>query len=135
MSGNIHRGHRERLRQTFLDHGLDALPDVNVLELLLFYAIPQRDTNPLAHGLLEEFGSLAGVFDASVEELQHRGGLTKNAAALLKLTMETARRVQICRASMDRVLDTTRKCGEYLAPFFFGASEEMVYALALDAKC
>ena len=135
MSGNIHRGHRERLRQTFLDHGLDALPDVNVLDLLLFYAIPQQDTNPIAHRLVEEFGSLAGVFDASPEELQHRGGLTKNAAALLKLTVETARRVQICRASMDRVLDTTRKCGEYLAPYFFGASEEMVYALALDAKC
>jgi len=132
---NIHQGHRERLRQKFLEHGLDALPDVNALELLLFYAVPQRDTNPIAHRLLDAFGSLPGVFDASLEDLQQEGGLSKNAAGLLKLTVEMARRTQIVRAGMEQVLDTTRKCGEYLTPFFYGTSEEMVYVLALDAKC
>lgn len=132
---NIHQGHRERLRQKFLEHGLDTLPDVNALELLLFYAVPQRDTNPIAHRLLDAFGSLPGVFDASLEDLQREGGLSKNAAGLLKLTVEMARRTQIVRAGMEQVLDTTRKCGEYLTPFFYGTSEEMVYVLALDAKC
>ena len=132
---NIHQGHRERLRQRFLEHGLDPLPDVNALELLLFYAIPRQDTNPIAHRLLDAFGSLDGVFDASLEDLQRQGGLTQNAAALLKLTMEIARRAQISRAQSERILDTTRKCGEYLLPFFFGATEETVYVLALDAKC
>ena len=67
---NIHQGHRERLRQKFLEHGLDTLPDVNALELLLFYAVPRQDTNPIAHRLLDAFGSLPGVFDASLEDLQ-----------------------------------------------------------------
>lgn len=132
---NIHKGHRQRLRKTYLEHGLDALPDVNVLELLLFYAVPRQDTNAMAHRLLEEFHSLHGVFGASVEELMERGGLTENSAALLTLVTEAARRSQISRASMDNLLTTTKKCGDYLLPYFFGATEEMVYVLALDAKC
>ena len=134
-SENVHQGHRQRLRKTFLEYGLDVLPDVNVLELLLFYAVPQKDTNPIAHRLLEEFHTLHGVFSAPVEELVRRGGLTETAAALLKLVTEAARRSQISRASMDDLLTTTKKCGDYLAPYFYGATEEMVYVLALDAKC
>lgn len=132
---NIHSGHRERLRKKFLEHGLDSFPDVNALELLLFYAIPRQDTNPIAHRLLDAFESLAGVFAASTEDLMRLGGLSENAAALLKLTTEMARRQQISRASMDNILNTTRKCGDFLVPYFFGATEEMVYLLSLDAKC
>lgn len=132
---NVHAGHRQRLRRTFLDHGLDALPDVNALELLLFYAVPRQDTNPIAHRLLEEFGSLSGVMDATPEDLQRRGGLSENAAALLKLVTEMARRQLIDRASSETLLDTTRKCGEYLSKYFYGAKDEMVFLLALDAKC
>lgn len=130
-----HDGHRERLRKKFLSHGLDAIADINVLELLLFYAIPRQDTNPIAHRLLDAFDSLAGVFDASVEDLMKQGGLTENAAALIKLTTAVARRQQICRANMEHILNSTQKCGDYLVPYFFGATEEMVYLLALDAKC
>ena len=61
MAASIHKGHRERLKQRFLEEGLDNFTDIQVLELLLFYAIPQKDTNPIAHGLLEHFGSLARV--------------------------------------------------------------------------
>lgn len=132
---NIHKGHRQRLRRTYLEHGLDALPDVNVLELLLFYAVPRQDTNAMAHRLLEEFHSLHGVFSASVEELMERGGLSETGAALLKLVPAAARRSEISRASMENLLNTTQKCGDYLVPYFFGATEEMVYVLALDAKC
>jgi len=132
---NIHSGHRDRLRQTFLANGLDALPDVNALELLLFYAIPQRDTNPIAHRLLSEFGSLSGVFDASISDLMRLGGLTENAAALLKLTTDISRRHLIVRGSMDNILTTTAQCGDYLLPYFYGATEEQVYLLCLDAKC
>ena len=137
MSGEktIHGGHRQRLRTRYLEHGLDSLPDVNALELLLFYAIPRQDTNPIAHRLLDTYGSLAAVLDASLEDLKSNGGLTENAAALLKLTTEISRRQQISKASMERILDTTKKCGDYLVPFFYGATEEMVYLLALDAKC
>ena len=55
---NIHEGHRARLRKRYAQHGLDNFDDVNALELLLFYTIPRRDTNEIAHALLERFGSL-----------------------------------------------------------------------------
>ena len=81
---NLHKGHRQRLRELYLKDGIDNFNDHQALELLLFYAIPQRDTNPLAHKLLEEFGSISAVFDAPVPQLK-RAGLTDNTITLLKL--------------------------------------------------
>ena len=66
----MHEGHRQRLKKRFLEEGLDGFTDVQALELLLFYAIPQGDVNGLAHELIDRFGSLSGVLDASPEELQ-----------------------------------------------------------------
>lgn len=130
----IHTGHRERLRRQFLMTGAEGLSDINILELLLFYGIPQRDTNPIAHRLLERFGSLAGVFSASTEDLVRQGGLGEYAAALIRLTAEIARMQQIQRTE-ERFLCTTEEYGDYLLPHFFGLTEETVYLLSLDGKC
>ncbi len=132
---SIHAGHRQRLKQQFTGSGLDSFHDVNLLELVLFYAVPRQDTNPIAHRLLDTFGSLAAVFDASLEELMTRGGLTEHAAILIKLIPGAARRQQLSRASTDTVLDTTRRCGDFLVPYFYGETDEVVYLLGLDAKC
>lgn len=134
-AASVHSGHRQRLKDQFLTHGMDPIHDVNVLELILFYAIPRQDTNPIAHRLLNTFGSLAAVFDATPEELMERGGLSKNAATLIKLIPAAARRQQLSRSSCHQLLDSTQKCGDYLVPFFFGATQEEVYLLGLDAKC
>ncbi len=134
-AAGVHSGHRQRLKDQFLTHGMDPIHDVNVLELVLFYAIPRQDTNPIAHRLLNTFGSLAAVFDATPEELMKRGGLSKNAATLIKLIPAAARRQQLSRSSCQQILDSTQKCGDYLVPFFFGATQEEVYLLGLDAKC
>ena len=72
---NIHSGHRERMRERFLKEGLDNFQDHNALELLLFYAIPQKDTNEEAHRLIDTFGSLSEVFDASYDELCNVKGI------------------------------------------------------------
>lgn len=82
---NVHEGHRQRLRDRFLKEGLDGFAPHNVLELLLFYAVPQRDTNELAHRLLARFGSLSGVLDADFDELCQVEGVGANVATLLKL--------------------------------------------------
>ena len=132
---SIHTGHRKRLKTRFLRSGLGDFDDVNVLELLLFYAVPRQDTNPIAHRLLNAFGSISAVFDAPVEDLMKRGGLSESAATLIKLVPEVARRQQISRASMECILDTTQKCGDYLIPYFFGETDEVIYMLGLDAKC
>ena len=65
----IHDGHRQRLKDRFQKEGLDGFTEVQALELLLFYALPRQDTNPIAHRLLERFGSFSNVLDASVERL------------------------------------------------------------------
>ena len=66
---SIHEGHRQRLKERFLEEGLDNFTEVQVLELLLFYCIPRRDTNPIAHALLDRFGSLSQVLEARVEDV------------------------------------------------------------------
>ena len=67
---NIHEGHREKLRNRFINEkGFEHFEDHQILEFLLFYTFPQKDTNPLAHRLLEHFGSLKGVLEARPEQL------------------------------------------------------------------
>ena len=98
MAG-AHDGHRRRMRERFRREGLNGFADHEALELMLFYAIPQRNVNPLAHRLLDTFGSLHGVLDAPVEELQKVEGVGEYAATLLSLFSQTARRIQQSRQS------------------------------------
>ena len=93
----VHDGHRARKKEQFRTHGLDAFADHEVLELLLYYAIPRADTNPIAHRLIERFGSLDGVFSASVSELSQVEGVGESAATLLALLMPLCRRLMQLR--------------------------------------
>lgn len=130
-----HTGHRDRLKQRFLEQGLDGFTDIQVLELLLFYAIPRRDTNDLAHALLERFGSLSQVLEAEVSELQQVPGISAHSATLLALVTQLARFYQVNCANRMEVLDSLEACGAYLLPRFFGRTRETVFLLCLDAKC
>lgn len=132
---NEHVGHRDRLRRRFLTHGLDTLQDHEVLELLLFYAQPRKDVNGLARTLLKHFGSIAAVLEAPIGELKAVGGIGDNAAILLQLITPLSRRYLLSRAEKSVCLTSSVACGEYLLPYFFGATEERVYLLCLDAKC
>ena len=76
---NVHSGHRQRLKERFLRDGLDNFEEHQVLELLLFYGIPQRDTNTIAHELIRKFGSLSRVLEATPEELQQVNYVGENA--------------------------------------------------------
>ena len=131
----IHDGHRQRLKERFLTEGLDHFDELYVLELLLFYCIPRKDTNPIAHRLLEHFGSLTAVFDATVEELQKVPGISKNTATFLTLIPQTGRYYQVKRSEPGDILTTIEQCGKYLVPYFYGRENETVFLLCLDAKC
>lgn len=135
MATSIHKGHRERLKSRFLEEGLDNFTDIQVLELLLFYAIPQKDTNPIAHALLSRFGSLSQVLDADAEELKKVPGISDHSATLLRMVTEISRYYQVNSAQQTKVLTTLDDCGNYLVPYFFGRSNETVFLLCLDAKC
>lgn len=132
---SIHNGHRQRLRERFLKEGLDNFSDVQVLELLLFYCLPRQDTNPIAHALLDHFGSLFQVLEAPVEELKKVAGIGDNAATFLSLIPQVGRYYLVNRSQQNEILTTVEKCGEYLIPYFHGRRNETVFLLCLDAKC
>lgn len=130
----VHDGHRQRLLRRFIDEGLDGFEPHNKLELLLFYAIPRRDTNEIAHRLLDTFGSFSAVLDAPLEELEKIQGIGTSAAAYLKLLGQTAQAYYTDRQK-DICLDTTQKAGEYLMPRFLGRTQEAVFLVCMDQKC
>lgn len=134
-ASQIHKGHRLRLKNRFLEQGLDGFTDVQVLELLLFYAVPQKDTNGLAHTLINTFGSLSQVLEANVEDLKKVPGISDHSATLLSLVTQLARYYQVDCAGRTKQLTTLDACGEYLVPRFFGRGQETVFLLCLDAKC
>lgn len=130
----MHDGHRQRMKRRYLQTGLSGFDDLAILEFLLFYALPRQDTNPIAHRLLERYGTLASVLEAPVEELQTVEGVGETAAILLTLVPDVARQHMVERARFREILNTTTKCGEYLMPHFFGERDEVVWLLCLDAK-
>ena len=130
----IHDGHRDKMRQRFLRGGLDAFADHEALELLLFYAIPRRDTNPIAHALMERYGSLSAVLSAPVEDLQKVEGIGESAAILLSLVPRLYLRARLAEAQQEQILNSSEKAGAYLVERFAGEKHEVVYALCLDRK-
>jgi len=131
---NIHAGHRQRVKTEFLTRGLEGMPDHKVLELLLFYAKPQGDVNPLAHALIDRFGSLSGVFHATYEQLLDVKGVGENTATLIKLMPAIGGRYLQDRTDLSQVFRDSWQFKELLAPYFFGARNEMVYMVCLDGK-
>ncbi len=136
QSKNIHEGHRERLRQRFLSEGLENFQDHNVLELLLFYSVPMKDTNEEAHRLIDTFGSLSCVFDASFEDLCSVKGVGERSATLIKMMPELFKKYEVDKInSDDAILDTSKKVAEFVAPHFKGVTNEKMYVLCLDSNC
>lgn len=132
---SIHAGHRQRLKERFLKDGLDNFEEHQVLELLLFYGIPQRDTNEIAHELIKKFGSLPKVLEATPEELMDVKYVGDNVSTLFKLITAVARYYQVSCAMREEILTTIDACGKYLVPFFYQRPNETVFLLCLDAKC
>ena len=131
---SIHDGHRDRLKKRFLIEGLDNFSDIQVLELLLFYCIPRKDTNELAHRLLNRFGNLFQVLEAKVEDLEQVEGIGPNAALFLSLIPAVGRYYSVNRNTECRILKNTTECGYYMLPFFSNRVNETVFLLCLDAK-
>ncbi|MFA9381953.1 MAG: RadC family protein [Acetanaerobacterium sp.] len=131
---DIHEGHRERVKRRFEESGLDSFSDHNILELLLFYVVPRRDTNEAAHRLMERFGSLSAVLDAPVQEISEVVGVGKNAAVYLRLFSQVARAYFNDKLKEGIVLDSSDRVGEYLIPKYVGIMHELVLLVCLDSK-
>jgi len=129
----MHDGHRERLRRRFSKGALGGFAEHEILELMLFHAIPRRDTNPLAHALIDRFGSLRGVLSASERELMQVEGVGEASAQLIRLFAEVAR-YYFTDAEKSAVLDTSEKAARYLAARYRGVPQERMYLCCLDTR-
>ena len=130
----IHKDHRQRMRKRFLENGAGAFADHELLELLLHYAIPRVNVNPLAHQLIKEFGSLAGVFEAAPEDLKKTKGVGESAALLMHLMPSMSQRYQLSKTKGQQYTSTS-ELGEFLVKYYADKPYESVTAVLLDNNC
>ncbi len=130
-----HSGHRQRMKERLLRDGLESLQEHEVLELLLFYALPYRDTNDLGHVLIDHFGSLCNVLDADYTALCKVPGITPHVATLLTLCGQTAHRYMRQCYAVGTQLYNTEALGNYTIPWFIGEKNESVLLISLDNRC
>ncbi len=135
---NIHSGHRKRVKANVVNNGYSQLEDHRLLELILFYSIPQADTNELAHNLLAEFGSFDGIMKADIERLSVVKGVGENTAVLLSAIGEMNSRALKVRAKRQKTYTTTddyrrlaldtlsEKYKENIVLFCFDSSERLL---------
>lgn len=126
---SIHDGHRNRLRKKFKEGNIE---DHELLELLLFSAIPRRNTNEIAHRLLENFGSVNGVFNASEKALCSVEGIGKSSAMLIKVVSKCIERYLMPTNMPSEKVDTLSKLEKYIASLFYCATNEKVYVLLFN---
>ncbi len=133
---NPHEGHRERVRNRFIKEGIDNFDEHQILEMLLFYAIPRGDTNETAHRLIEEFGSLPSVFNASLEDLCKVKGIGESCAILIKFMPQLFNKYEtINLKTRDVPLNSAEMVAKYASKYFIGITEERLYLMCLDSQC
>ncbi len=130
---SVHKDHRKRVKSKVLNSEFSGFYDHEILEFLLFYAIPQKDTNPIAHELIKTFGSLHAVFEASYNDLILIDGISENSATLLK-SIPYLSRAYLESASNKVILDSVQSTAKFLMPKYVGRTVETVMAIFLDNK-
>ena len=129
-----HTGHRDRLRLRYQREGLNGFAPHEVLELLLTYAIPRIDTNPLAHVLIDRFGSLSAVLEASPAELEQVPGIGRQASTLLSMLLPVFRTYQQEKLRPRGKFDTYADVAAYCRTLYIGSNVEQFHVLSLDAN-
>lgn len=131
---NIHIGHRMRMKEKALKYGFEHFDDHEVLEMILYFAVPQKDTNPIAHELINSFGSFYSVFEADEVQLLSVKGMNKSAAFLIKMMPEIFNRYMSDKNSILKapVLNSSELAYEIFAPKYIGKKNEVAYALFMN---
>ena len=135
MTEGIHSKHRERVRKEFLEHGfIDATPNHKLIEMLLFYSIPRKDTNELAHTLINRFGSLSALLEADPKELLKVEGVGENTASLIKLIMPIARAYQNEKGTDNVKFNNMDELCGFLMKKYFGFTKEVFSLISFDSR-
>ncbi|MBR5554261.1 MAG: RadC family protein [Clostridia bacterium] len=131
---NTHAEHRKRMKARFLEHGLSVFDQHEVLEMLLFYAQPRKDTNAIGHALINKFGSISAVFDADVADLCSVEGVSEHTAILLKMMPQISGTYlyDVDLANNKERLFDYHETGRFFVSKFVGRQTEALYAAYLD---
>ncbi len=133
MSENIHAGHRNRLKAEIISADItEPKPPVKLLEMLLFYGTPQKDTSPMAHDLIKTFGSFAGVLEADIDDILKVSGITRNSASLIKLMLPMLRTYTLEKYEFNETLKTLDEIGSYIFGKYFAVNKECLSLLCLN---
>lgn len=132
--GAVHKNHRMRMRKRFKEQGFDGFAEHEILEMLLFYAIPRHDTNPLAHRILDEYKTLANVFDADVSDLVKIHGLSDTSATFLTMIPHLARIYEKSKCERNTLLHNTESIGYYALSMLQNKPNEEFLLICLDAN-
>lgn len=132
---NPHKEHRLRVRNEFLENGFsDSTPPHKILEMLLFYSIPRKDTNEIAHALLNRFGTVSDILEATPAELMTVDGIGENSAALLKLMLPIFRRYENSKSDRGKSFNSADEICEFLEKKYVGFSKEVFAVTTLDSR-
>ncbi len=129
---SVHEGHRNRVRDKFRKSGFAAMNPHEILEMLLFYSVPRKDTNEIAHELINHFGSLSGVLEASEDELVKIKGISENSAILIRMMLPLFNEYSK-DTSRQKKLNTPEECGKYFVSRFKSFDKETVMVACFDS--
>ena len=129
-----YKDHRQRLKKKFTESGINAFHDYEALELLLSYAIPQKDVKPLAKDLLREFGSFKGVVDAEPSILEKVKGISSHTAILIKLIKEMGTLYLKEKAKEKPQITCTSELLNYCKTYMGGLKDEQFCVIYLNAQ-
>lgn len=122
------------MKARFKKEGLDHFSEINILELLLFYSVPRRDTNPIAHELLSKYGNIANVLEAEFDDLITVNGITENSAALITMLLPLYRRYMDVKTKPGTIINELSDAAKYLVHSYMGEKNEIVRMMAIDSK-
>lgn len=136
MEKGVHDGHRKRLKEEFLANGFDEnTPPHKILEMLLFYSIPRKDTNEIAHDLVNRFGgSVSGVIDAPIEELVKVNGVSLHTASLIKLMTPIIRCYVTEKNEKKITYSNTDEVCEYLVNRYISYTKEVFSIISFSGS-
>lgn len=130
---NLNAGHRKRVKERFIKEGnLDSFRDYEILELLLFYVYPMKDTKPIAKKLLAKYNSLHNLLNSRPEELMMYEGLTENVAVFLTMLPYISRRYMQSYYEKGMIIDNLKKAVDYLSALLKAQNYESMYLISLD---
>ncbi len=122
------------MRKRYIEKGLGAFAKHEILEMLLYYCYPRRDTNETAHNMISKFGSLYNLMDSDVKEIQERCGVSENIAVLINMIPSLARMYTQSKWDNKAQLSNAKTAGDFALTLFVDATVENFYIICLDKQ-